>query len=314
MADFDQAERYAIKRLHPPGFLRWLLQGLDPDLAFARWLETQLAPFPGEPDRRCDCVAELVSLSGSQPPWAGLIEPQGQPQARFLVRVLQYLLGLHDELTHGPHGQDRYPMLAGIVNLCDQPLQTELAWVPPGATGRMGLTGRVWVRDVYTEDASVTMEGVATGSIHECVLVWVPCMRDGELPATVARWKELVDGLPGRDTYAALALVFAEKRGRLETWGKELEGWNVQKSVVIERWREEGRDEGRKEGRKEGQEAMREVLLGFLRGRANGPVPEDLAEAIARETNLRRLSVWTAGVGSSTSLEEARRVILEPLQ
>ena len=50
MADFDQAERYAIKRLEPKGFLGWLLVGLDDDLVFTRWLETQLAPFPGEPD------------------------------------------------------------------------------------------------------------------------------------------------------------------------------------------------------------------------------------------------------------------------
>ena len=97
MADFDQAERFAIKRLNPAGFLGWLLEGLDDDLGFSRWLETQLAPFPGQPDRRCDCVAEFVSASGTQPPWICLVEPQGQYHPRFVTRLIQYMLGLHDE-------------------------------------------------------------------------------------------------------------------------------------------------------------------------------------------------------------------------
>src|SRR5262245_33205345 len=104
MGDYDQAERYAIKRIDPPGFLRWLLVGLDADLVFVRWLETQLAPFPGEPNRRPDCVAGFVSHSGTQAPWACLVEPQGQEQADFLVRVVQYLMVLHTELRTGPAG------------------------------------------------------------------------------------------------------------------------------------------------------------------------------------------------------------------
>src|SRR5947209_243485 len=98
MARYDEAERYAIKRLNPRGFLLWLLAGLDPDLVFKRWLETQVAPLPGEPPLRSDCVAEFVSASGSQPPWACLVEAQGQPQAYFSVRVLSYLTVLHEEL------------------------------------------------------------------------------------------------------------------------------------------------------------------------------------------------------------------------
>ena len=66
MNDFDKAERYAIKRLDPPGFLAWLLVGLDPDLEFWKWSETQAAPFPGEPDRRCDALALFRSRSGCE--------------------------------------------------------------------------------------------------------------------------------------------------------------------------------------------------------------------------------------------------------
>src|SRR5262245_52579254 len=102
---YDRAARKAIK-LNPHHFLLWLLSGLDPDLRFARWLETQLVPFPGEPERRCDTVAELVSASGTQPPWACVVEPQGYAEALFLVRVLEYELRCHQELRHGPYGND----------------------------------------------------------------------------------------------------------------------------------------------------------------------------------------------------------------
>lgn len=93
---------------------------------FTRWLETQLAPFPGEPDRRPDCVAEFVSASGTQPPWACLVEPQ----ADFLARVVQYLTLLHLELRTGWRDRDRYQMMAGILNVSGARLQSVIDWRP----------------------------------------------------------------------------------------------------------------------------------------------------------------------------------------
>jgi hypothetical protein len=89
MNEYDPAARYAAK-LDPPAFLSWLLAGLDPDLQFARWLDTQTIPFPGEPDRRCDTVAELVSASGTQPPWALVSEFQSRPDPDIGYRLLEY--------------------------------------------------------------------------------------------------------------------------------------------------------------------------------------------------------------------------------
>jgi len=48
--DFDKAARAAAK-LNPVGFLRWLLPGLDPSLAYRGWLDTRTPPFPGEPEQ-----------------------------------------------------------------------------------------------------------------------------------------------------------------------------------------------------------------------------------------------------------------------
>lgn len=58
MNDFDQAARYAVRRLDPEGFLRWLLgEHLWSAWSWRGWLDTQTVPFPGEPDRRCGTVA-----------------------------------------------------------------------------------------------------------------------------------------------------------------------------------------------------------------------------------------------------------------
>jgi hypothetical protein len=59
---YDKSARYTAK-MDPPGFLRWLLpRMMQGGYAFQRWLDTRRLPFPGEPDRTCDTVAELFSL------------------------------------------------------------------------------------------------------------------------------------------------------------------------------------------------------------------------------------------------------------
>ncbi len=87
MADFDKAARFAAK-LDPANFLRWLLPGLDADLLFTRWLETQTIPFPGQPDRRCDTVAELTHASGLAPSWMLVLEFQTEPDADIVEPTL----------------------------------------------------------------------------------------------------------------------------------------------------------------------------------------------------------------------------------
>ncbi len=68
------AERHAIQEVEPEDQLQWLLEEVDDDLEFFGWQQTQVAPPPGVPQLRCDCVAGLHSRSGTQPPWACLIE------------------------------------------------------------------------------------------------------------------------------------------------------------------------------------------------------------------------------------------------
>jgi hypothetical protein len=81
--DFDRAARYAVK--HGPQETRqWLFPRLD----------SQSAPRPGEPDRRCDTIMELVDEQKLTPPWACVIERFTEADA--IDRTLEYVARLAD--------------------------------------------------------------------------------------------------------------------------------------------------------------------------------------------------------------------------
>ena len=69
MNDFDQASRYGAK-LDPPEFTRWLLPALALRLVYRGWLDARRLPFPGEPDRICDTVAEFEDADVPGLRWA----------------------------------------------------------------------------------------------------------------------------------------------------------------------------------------------------------------------------------------------------
>ena len=58
MSVYDQAGRYVIKR-RPSAFFTWRAPGLWAAYRLVRWQDTRTLPFPGEPDRVCDTVAEF---------------------------------------------------------------------------------------------------------------------------------------------------------------------------------------------------------------------------------------------------------------
>src|SRR5262245_36566695 len=173
MSKYNDAELHAIKELDPQGYLHWQLPDLDPDLVWDTWLESQVAPPPGMPFLRCDCVAGLRSRTGTQPPWACLIEAQAQPIPRLAVWVLIYLGLLHEDLRFGPQDRDRFQMMAAVLNLTDTHLSTTIDWLPPlkpavpqpeeqpssqPAPQPVGVQCRFWVRNVREEKADLTLE------------------------------------------------------------------------------------------------------------------------------------------------------------
>src|SRR5256885_779558 len=113
---FDQAARYAAK-LDPPGFCRRLLPDSAADWKFVRWLDTRTLPFPGEPDRTCDTVAEFAREDERDRPTAVVLEFMTEPRAEALERLGEYLFRARRELRPVPGSGGRYEAVAVLVNL-----------------------------------------------------------------------------------------------------------------------------------------------------------------------------------------------------
>jgi hypothetical protein len=321
MADYDDAERHALQEVEPDDQLHWLLEEVDVDLAFFGWLQTQVAPPPGVPQLRCDCVAGLRSRSGTQPPWACLIEAQGQPLAGMAVWMTIYLGLLHNLLRFD--GRDPFQMMGVILNLSDGELSHTVNWrvplkQPPAASGAAPLASVVpsptpapgvscafFIKNVRQESAEKTMDRIERGELGLCILVWVSLMMGADRPEIVRRWRELAmrqTQLVLRCHYAVLALVFAEMAGRKQFWQTELEGFNMQESTIIRGWREEG-------SLKTAREAVLNVLLARFPGTS---VPEGVHSALENNTDVGRLTDWLREAAVSASPADFERFLTAP--
>jgi hypothetical protein len=311
MNEYDPAARYGAK-LDPPGFLSWLLAGLDPDLRFERWLDTQTIPFPGEPDRRCDTVAELVSASGTQPPWALVSEFQSRPDPDIGYRLLEYLGRLGRELRHGPYQRDRYLLTAILINLTEASEAAILVMAYPGPDGPE-LKFRPRIRNLARESAADTLAGIADNRIAPCVLIWVPLMDGGAKEDNLKEWKRLAlaeTDRKRRSEYGGLALLFSELAGRDKEWKKLLENWDMEESQVVAEWvakgEKRGEERGLKKGLEQGLRLLQDKLLRLLETRFGGSVPPDVTSAVRVQSDMDRLSKWFDAALVAPTLEQFR--------
>ncbi|MGL4552111.1 MAG: hypothetical protein ACRC33_13100, partial [Gemmataceae bacterium] len=157
MNDFDIAARRAV-RDDAAGHARWLFPNLPVGLRFGRVLQSQSAPRPGEPDRRCDTILELVHGGGLGEPWAAVVELFTEPDADALDRLLEYAGRFRRELRHGPHGRDRYRLAGALVFLTGGPARDEIDDELPG--GDSTLSFRPRVLRLASEGAVATMDKI----------------------------------------------------------------------------------------------------------------------------------------------------------
>ncbi len=301
MAELDQTARYALK-VAPAEAIRWLVPTLDADLGFTRWLDTETIAFPGEPGRRCDTVAELVSRGGKSAPWALVLEAEARPTPTILDRVLEYEARLLRRLRHGPRRRDRYLVAAVVIFLrgCKQELTLQMQL--PGTDLGLGL--RVGTLSLAREPAAATLEQIGRDDLGRSILPWVPLMAGGDEAAVVAEWVRLAAGETNaqrRADYPGLALVFADSVGRLPVWKQALEGFNVWESQVIREWKAAGR-----------VEQQRGALLRALRLRFPPEVPADLGRTIEQTTDLDVLTRWFDAALTVPTLDAFRSAIQPP--
>src|SRR5258708_6995883 len=87
MNDYDRASRRTAK-LDSQSFFNWLLANFEKYLRFERWLDTRTVPFPGDPERIGDTVAELTATEEVAPAWAVPLEFQAEPDPDMFGRLL----------------------------------------------------------------------------------------------------------------------------------------------------------------------------------------------------------------------------------
>ncbi len=158
MNDFDQAGRFEVKG-SPDAHLAWMFPGAWKKLTFSRWLDSQSAPRPGEPDRRCDTIAELVDRKRKSPPLACVVELFTGPDADALDRCGEYLWRFRRELRHGPHGQDKYPFVAALIFLTGRCSEREVRVKLPGEAGVIHVLAPR-VLELESEDAVAFLDAI----------------------------------------------------------------------------------------------------------------------------------------------------------
>jgi hypothetical protein len=307
MAIFDQAARYLIK-LEPAGFLHWLIGDLQGTLLFTRWQDTRTIPFPGEPDRHCDTVAELASVSDSGPPWLLVLEVQTRPDPDMTERLLEYVARLRREVRHGPHGRDKYPVAAAVLHLTGNPSAEILEMVLP-TSHPIGLHWHMVSRGLAGESAPALLDAISQGEHSRCLLPWLPLMTGGDQPEVVARWKELAGLEPNakrRGELGALALIFAALARCQDVWKQGLTGWNMEECEIVKEWEEQGRQKGLQQGQ---LESMRRVFLHVFEQRFPGPVPADIAAAAQAQTDVDTLMRWMDVLLAGASLDQLRSTL-----
>jgi hypothetical protein len=268
---------------------------------FARWQDTRTLPFPGEPDRVCDTVAEFEHRADPRRRCLVDVEVQAKPDADMLERLGEYVFRLRRELRFGSRAAEKYAVLCLVLNLtgAEQLSRLEMT-VPEWSDASHWL--QVAQATLSVEDAGQTLAGIAEGELERWVLPWMPLLRGAAEPANIATWKRLAEEEPDSRTraeFGGLAIVFAELVGTAPVWREALRGWNMTESAIVNEWQEQARKEARRETRME--DIRRAIQLRF-----GVSLPPDLDEQLAGLKSKAELDRWFDASQTSLSLDTFR--------
>jgi hypothetical protein len=283
MGVFDQAARFAAQAA-PEAVVRRALTPSGVVAAFREWLDTRALPLPGGPDRIADLVAAL------EDPAAGLtllvFEFQSQRDPDKLDVTLEEAAILRCRARHGADRQGKYRVLTALVYLQGRCPDAVLDMTLPGGFGTRHAP-LVW--NVGEDNAATILEAVAKGELSWGMQFWVALMAEGQHPAVVARWREVVVQVVAdrraRGNLAGIALVFAELVGRRAEWQRGLEGFEMTESQVVNEWISQG------EAKATLRERRRKVL-DALSFHFPGAATDEIVRLVNEQDSLPLLDDW----------------------
>jgi hypothetical protein len=255
-------------------------------------LKTKLS-VPGLPERESDLIWRASREDQGGLPWAVLVEFQTIPSGLMFGRLMVYggLLWLQEKPAALPG--DRFALASVVVNLTGKGDSGRLYNWSEGRS--MGVQPFEW--NIAGLKAEEVLGQVERDEAPLELLAWMPLMQRGGDPDIIQGWLRLAEAEKDAERRGLLktVLVFAELAGCLPQWEKAMDGFNVMRSVVVERWKAEGEAKGK-------IETIREVLEG-----RHGPLPADLLAALTATTDLDKLRRWAAIAGSTDTLEKFRK-------
>jgi hypothetical protein len=283
MGVYDQAARFATQG-EPAAVVRRVLAPSGAAWPFREWLDTRTLPLPGGPDRTADLVAALDDPAGT--PALLLFEFQGRHDPDKLDVTLEEAGILRCRVRHGVDRQGKYRVLTALVYLQGRCPEAVLDMTVPGGFGTRHAP-LLW--EVGDDNAVAVLEAVAKGELSWGLLFWVSLMAEGQQPAVIARWREVVvqvvaDGRV-RGNLAGIALVFAELAGRRAEWQRGLEGFEMTESQVVNEWISQGEAKGML---KQGRQKLLEALTICFPGAVTG----EIVRLVNEQDSLPLLDDW----------------------
>ena len=215
-------------------------------------------------------------------PWLLILEFQSSHDSEKLDVLLEEAAILRCRVRHGESRKEKCKVVTAFVYLKGVCPDRVLDMTVPGG---FGIRHAPLIWNVREDQASTSIEEVASGRISWGMLFWTTLMHDGEDSAVIARWKEVVvQVVPDhamRGNLASIALVFAELVGRRDAWKQGLEGLEMTESEVVNEWISMGELKN-----------QRRNLLELLNGRFPGVVPNDVVQLIQTQDNVTLLHEW----------------------
>ena len=211
-------------------------------------------------------------------------------------------------------------MIATLVNLTGAPQPDTLEMGLPGQDVP-ALRFHLVTRNLREEDAALTLDGIAAGTISRCLLSWISLMRGGAEPDIMERWKTIAATEPNGATPGHLRpsrdhLCRIDRLRRPLALGLEgvgHAGINARKRMeggMDGRGRAEGAPRASAEGEAKGRaEGERSALLLVLGQKFHTPVPRDLVAAVEAQSDSAVLTRWLTIAIDADSLEAFRSAI-----